>query len=120
MILEEYDHLMGLSTAPQDVLTTYSGADALNDRIQEWFETPEGTVADMPGWGNSLGALQHEPPSSNLEVMMEFRIVKKLAADCGIPIYGVRVGFWDIDICNVQILYGGGMFNSEVKIRNVI
>jgi hypothetical protein len=120
MILEEYDHLMGLSIAPQDIIATYSDADALNDRIQEWIETPEGTLADLPGWGHKLGVLQHEPPSSNLEVMMEFRIVKKLASDCGVPIYGVRVDFRDIDICRVQILYKGGIFNRGVNIRNVI
>lgn len=118
MIIEELDHLMGLSAAPQDVLIKYSGPNALNDRIQEWFETPEGTIADMPSWGNTLSALQHEPPSTNLEVVMEARIVKKLAVDCDVPIYGIRLTFWGIDICHILIQYGGGMFDSEVN-RNV-
>lgn len=117
-MFEEINHLMEMFTSPQDVLTLHTGGSALNDRIQEWFETPEGTVADLPAWGNTLGALQHEPPSANLEVVMEARIVKKLATDCNVPIYGIKLIFWDIDICHIQIMYGGGMFDGEVN-RNV-
>ena len=114
-MLEELDHLMELSISPQDALARYTGVDALNDRIAEWFETPEGTIADLPSWGNMLGRFQHEPPSVSLEVVMETKIIKKLSNDCGIPIYGIRVDFLDIDKCRVRILYKGGMLDSEVN-----
>ena len=114
-MLEELDHLMELSISPQDALARYEGPDALNDRIEEWFETPEGTIADLPFWGNMLWMFQHEPPSVHLEVFMEAKIIKKLSSDCGVPINGIRIDFLDIDSCRVQILYKGGFFDSEVK-----
>ena len=114
-MIEEFDHLMGLSISPQNALARYQGPDALNDRITEWFETPMGTIADLPSWGHALGAFAHEPLSVNLEVMMEAQIVKKLSSDCGIPISGIRVNFLDIDLCRILILYSSGWFDSEVN-----
>lgn len=116
-MLEELDHLMELSISEQDALTRYSGPDALNDRIAEWFETPEGTVADLPSWGNMLAMFKHEPPSAHLEVLMETRIIKKLSNDCGVPVSGIRIDFVDIDTCRIRILYQGGMFDKGVKIN---
>jgi len=116
-MLEEIDHLMELSISCQDALTRYTGPDALNDRISEWFETPEGTVADIPSWGNMLGQFKHEPPSVHLEVYMEAKIISKLSADCGVPVSGIRIDFLDIDLCRVQIKYSGGSFDSGVTLN---
>ena len=115
MILEEISHLLELSLSPQDALAHYWGPDALNDRIQEWFETPEGTVADFPSWGNNLEPFKHEPLSVHLAVVMEAKIIPKLSQDCGLPVSGIRVDFLDIDRCRIQIQYSGGLFDSEVK-----
>ena len=114
MKLEEINHLMELSLSPQDALAHYYGPDALNDRIQEWFETPQGTVADFPSWGNNLGPFKHEPISVHLEVMMEALIIPKLSQDCGIQVSGIHVEALDIDKVRVVISYASGLFDSEV------
>jgi hypothetical protein len=116
-MLEEFDHLMELSISDQDALARYQGPNALNDRIMEWFQTPEGTIADFPSWGNMLKIFQHEPPTVHLEVVMEARIISKLSNDCGVAIMGIRIDFLDIDLCRIQILYDGGMFDSGVNIN---
>ncbi len=118
-MLEEIDHLMELSISSQDAFARYQGPDALNDRIAEWFETPEGTISDLPSWGNMLWMFKHEPPSIHLEVMMEAKIISKLSADCGVPITGIRIDFLDIDLCRVQILYPGGYFDNGVTLNAI-
>lgn len=115
-MLEELDHLMELSVSAQDALARYQGPDALNDRIAEWFETPQGSIADLPSWGNMLMEFKHEPQSVHLEVRMEAKSIPKLSEDCGVPISGIRIDFTDIDLCRVQIMYQGGYFDSEVSI----
>ncbi len=45
--IEEFDHLLELNPATE--IKTYDDEDALADRIMEWLETPQGTVADLPG-----------------------------------------------------------------------
>ncbi|WP_051328409.1 hypothetical protein [Desulfatirhabdium butyrativorans] len=112
--IEELDHLIELSVDPQDAVTRYNDADAMNDRIMEWFETPQGSIADLPSWGNTLAALQHEPISESLEVLMEIKILKKLSIDCGLQIQGLRLDFIDIDRIDIQIKHQYGAFSSEV------
>jgi len=117
-MISEINHLMELSVSPQNVLSIHTGAEALNERIQEWFETPAGTVANLPSWGNTLAGLKHEPLSTQLEVTMEAAVFKKLSEDCGFAISGIRVDFLDFDYCRIKILYGSGLlFDSEVDRR---
>ena len=114
-MLEEIDHLIGLSIDSTDPISRHQDADAINDRIMEWLETPEGTLADLPSWGHTLAYLQHEPPSENLEVMMECRILQKLPRDCRIRIQGIRMDFLDIDLLHIIIMHDMGIFDREVS-----
>lgn len=115
MAIEELDHLISLSVSPQDAVSRYESVDAINDRIMEWFETPLGSIADFPSWGNTLAGLQHEPITDTLEVLMEAKIIHKLSSDCGLSISGVRLDFIDIDRIDVKLLHQYGLFSSEVN-----
>ena len=110
--IEEIDHL--LMVGPTG-LVTYQDAQALEDRIQEWLETPEGTVSDMPWWGNRLAYLKHEPIGINLQVMAEMFIVQKLPFDVrNLQMRGILVESIDIDMIRVVIQYQLGTYVGEV------
>ena len=110
--IEEFDHLMmGDPTG----LAQYQDARALEDRIQEWLETPEGTVADMPWWGNRLAYLKHEPQGVNLQVMAEMTIARKLSSDVrNLQMRGILVENMEIDMIRVVIDYQLGTYIGEV------
>lgn len=112
--IEEFDHLLrGDLTG----IARYENSTALDDRIQEWLETPEGTVADMPWWGNNLSALKHEPIGVNLQVIAEMRIARKLPVDVkNIDVRGIRVEAVEIDLIRVIIQYQLGTFVGEVML----
>ena len=110
--IEEFDHL--LSGDPTG-LATYQDGRALEDRVQEWLETPEGTVADIPWWGNRLAYLKHEPQGVNLAVQAEMTIAEKLPRDVrNLKMRGVLVENTEIDMVRVVISYQLGVFVGEV------
>lgn len=110
--IEEFDHL--LSGDPTGLAVHQDGS-ALEDRIQEWLETPEGTVADMPWWGNKLSSIKHEPQGVNLQVMSEMLIAEKLPSDIrNVQMKGVLVENMDIDMVKVVVQYQLGTFVGEV------
>jgi len=110
--IEEFDHLLA---GDPTGLATHADGNALEDRIQEWLETPEGTVADMPWWGNRLGAIKHEPQGASLQVMAEMSIVEKLPVDVrNVQVKGVLVENIEIDLVRVVVQYQLGTFVGEV------
>lgn len=113
-VIEEFDHLMrGDLTG----LALYENSDALDDRIAEWLDTPEGSIADMPWWGNRLSRLKHEPIGINLQVMTEMSIAQKLPVDVrNIDLRGIRVEVAEIDLIRVIIQYQLGTFVGEVAL----
>ena len=61
----ELDYLLELDTGG---VKKYKGNDAMDSRINEWLDTPEGTVADDPSWGNPFRRFQFDPISPFFEV----------------------------------------------------
>ena len=113
-IIEEFSHLMELD---ESGITIFADAEAMAEQIREWFDTPEGTVADLPGWGHNLIQFKHEPLDVNMEVMMEMKITVKLPRDIpGIILKGIRVEAVEIDKCHVFINFGYGEFTGEVSL----
>ncbi|MBF0121712.1 MAG: hypothetical protein HQK79_23020 [Desulfobacterales bacterium] len=114
MALIEKDHLLNLSF---EGLKEYRGGDALNDRIYEWFETPQGTISDNPSWGNALWLLKHEPPSMTLNVAAEMIIVEKIAKDIeDLSVKGIQVEFLEIDLMKITISHRFGEYNQTHQI----
>ena len=112
--VHELDHLLKASTNRH--LKVYNGTNAMDERIHEWMETPQGTMADNPGWGNNLGKYKFEPPSVDLAVAVEMAIVRKLPQDIELlDIRGIKVSFPEIDRMDVTVLSQIGLFNSSVK-----
>ncbi len=110
--IEEFDHLFRGDPAG---LAIRAGASGLEDRIQEWLATPEGTVADIPWWGNQLSFLKHEPQGVHLEVLAEMLIAKKLPSDIrNIVMKSVRVVNTEIDLVKILIEYQYGVYIGEV------
>jgi hypothetical protein len=88
----------------------FEDGDAINERIIEWLETPEGTVADIPSWGHNLLGFKHDPQGKQLEILMEMSIAQKLTKDIrDINLRGIRIEYLDIDMFLVMIIhqYGG-------------
>lgn len=113
-VYTELDHLIALSDSPQNAVALYEDEDAVNDRIAEWFETPQGTLADMPSWGNQLWSVKHEPISEALEILMEAKVLHKLSIDCNLSIAGIRIDFVDVDRVDIAVLHQAGVFRREM------
>lgn len=110
--IEEFDHLLSGDPAG---LAVHRDGEALTDRISEWLETPEGTIADIPWWGNRLMGLKHEPQGVNLQVFAEMMIAEKLPLDVkNLELSGVSVESVEIDRVNVVIACKVGKFSGEV------
>lgn len=106
-----------LERSPSERIRTYEDADAMNQRILEWLETPEGTVADMPEWGHPLFKFKHEPDSPSIQVLAEMVIFNKLADDVtGIDLRAVSVTFPEIDLMDVAIVHGTGFLDTRVEL----
>ena len=111
--IEELDHLFNLT--PNQGIERYADGPAMSDRIAEWMETPEGTVADHPSWGHVLRPFRHEPTDPNLAVFIEMAIVEKLPKDVqDIKIVGIRVDVIEIDQIYVVILHQFGVYEGRV------
>jgi hypothetical protein len=103
--LKEYNWLM--VSSPSEGVSTHDDGAAMAQRILEWLGTPEGSVADLPDWGNTLFTLKHEPTGVDLQVFAEMTIFEKLIKDVeDIDIRKVSVEFPDIDMAKVTIAYG--------------
>lgn len=110
-ILIEADHMM--ASGSETEIEVYYNEPGLADRIYEWLETPMGTVANDPAWGNNLAPFKFDPQSQHLEVLMEMAIASKLPRDVrGLKMVGVAVDFLEIDLCRVVIRH---QFGDTVK-----
>ena len=113
-LIEEYDHLIDTSASGY---AQYADNAALNDRIREWLETPEGTVADLPGWGNRLFMFKHDPPGAHLEVALEMHLAYKMPIDIeNLVILEIGVEFREIDYVVVTIRHQLGGYEEGVRI----
>lgn len=113
--IEELDHLMELK--PTTEVKVYEDDDALTDRICEWFETPQGTVADLPGWGHNLSGLKHEPQGTDLDVLAEMNIAVKMPQDIeNLIIQNITVEFTEIDLCRITIIHHLGVYEESIAL----
>lgn len=88
---------------------------AINNNIEEWLDTPEGTVANNPAWGHNLKPLQFEPDGEETSILIEMAISQKLPLDVrGLRIVAVRVYFPEFDKCQVVIQHQYGKFDKTV------
>lgn len=114
-LIKEANHLIA-SSADEDV-AKYVGEDAMGDRVQEWLETPEGTMANHPSWGHNLTQFKHDPLSPDLAILMELAIVAKLPRDIpDIILLGIDVTNLDIDLCRVVIRHQFGYSATNVNL----
>ena len=94
--IEEYSFIMELD---ESGVITVPDEHAMQERIYEWLATPEGTVADKPGWGHRLSRLKFEPSGPDTNVMAEMLIAEKLSLDIkDMVLKGVLVDFKEIDL----------------------
>lgn len=99
-----YDAHRHIVTNLHHEVERFEDGEALSERIREWLETPEGTLADLPHWGNNLLGFKHDPQGQNLEVGIEMAIARKMAKDIDdLVILGVGVEYLGIDFFQVII-----------------
>jgi phage baseplate assembly protein W len=111
--IKEYDWLMKSSQTEE--VKAYDGGDAMGQSISEWLGTPEGSVADLPEWGNNLFSFKQEPTGINLQVMAEISIFQKILIDIpNIELRRVGVEFPDIDMAQITIESNTGVFKTTV------
>lgn len=108
-----------LKSAPESDVARFTDGDAMGERIREWLDTPEGTMAHHPSWGHNLTPFKHDPLSKNgnLDVLIEMAIAVKLPLDIeDIVLKGVNVVVMDIDLCRIEILHQFGVQVAEVML----
>lgn len=117
-LLEELDRLM--SVDPDQGVSLYHEDRAMMERILEWLETPEGTVADLPAWGHILAPFKHEPVGENLAVIIEMAIIEKLPRDVrDLIVGGIRVEPIEMDMIRISILFQLGLFQRTFAISEL-
>jgi len=111
----ELDYLMGRS--PSEPIKSYRDQDAIVQRIMEWLDTAEGTVADMPAWGHPMMRFKHEPDSPSLRVLAEAILARKIRRDIeGIDLRRVRVSFPEIDHMSIAIDCGETSLSRDMSL----
>jgi hypothetical protein len=111
----ELDYLLARSATER--IRTYYGAEAMNQRIMEWLDTPEGSVADMPEWGHPLFRFKHEPDSPSLQVLAETLLARKMRQDIeDLDLKRIRVEFSDIDHLHITVEYGDVGLERDVAL----
>jgi hypothetical protein len=105
-VLDAHRHVV---TGVNADVERFEDGQALSERIREWLETPQGTVADLPGWGHHLTGFKHDPQSTHLAVAIEMSIARKLAQDIkDLILLGVGVEFIEIDLFKIIIRHQFG------------
>ena len=108
-----------LVSAPQQEIQKLEEGRAMSERIAEWLATPEGTVAHNPSWGNNLRYFKHDPmsPGSNLEVLIELALTRKLPLDIeDLILLGVKVEALEIDACKITIVHQYGVVEETLDL----
>jgi len=110
--MKELDYLITLSAG--GVQSHIDGA-AQNNNITEWFDTPQGSIADYPAWGHNLGAFRFEPDNSeDVAVMLEMSIVEKLTQDVvGVQIYSIRIEVVEFDRWKIVLHHNYGTYRND-------
>jgi len=113
--ISEYNWLM--SSAPGEDVKIHTDGLAMGQRIADWLATPEGSLADIPGWGNGLFSFKHEPSSENLQVMAELHLFEKLLRDIeDLDIRHISVEFPGIDMLKITITTSTDVFEEVVTV----
>ena len=87
------------------------------NELPNGWDTPEGTVADMPSWGHPFYMFKHEPESDDLNVMAEMALYEKLTADIkDLDLRGLSICFSEIDRMDVAIKLGEGILKKQVEL----
>lgn len=106
-------------SAPGNDIARFADAEGMAERIREWLETPEGTVAHYPSWGHNLTPFKHDPLSEGcgIEILIEMAIARKLPLDIDdIHLMGVNVTILDVDMFALEILHQFGQEREEVQL----
>ncbi len=110
-ILIEVDHR--LATTPQGIVT-HSDIRAVTNNIEEWFDTPSGSLCGKPSWGNNLAQFKHEPTDDNTEVGIQMAILNKLPREVrGAEIMAIRVEYKEFDIFIIKLMLPSGEYLRE-------
>lgn len=108
-----------IRSAPESDVARYCNEYGMAERIREWLETPEGTMAHHPSWGHNLIPFKHDPLSKDngIDVLIEMAIARKLPLDIrDIRILGVDVQVTEFDMFNLYIRHQLGDDVIPVKL----
>lgn len=106
-----------IRSGADEEVSKYLDEQGLAERIYEWLETPMGTMANNPAWGNNLSAFKHDPGNASLGILMELAIASKLPIDVrDLKMVGVKVEFLEIDLCKVVIRHQFGDTAKELRL----
>ena len=112
-----YDAHRHIQTGTNADVERYDDGRALSERIYEWLETPEGTVADLPHWGHNLIGYKHDPQGPSLAAQLELSIARKLRQDIkNLKLLGIGVEYLDIDFFKITIRHQLGNTTSELRL----
>jgi phage baseplate assembly protein W len=114
---EIFDGHRMMQTGTDADVERFTDGEALSERVREWLETPQGTLADIPSWGHNLTQFKHDPQGPDLEVAIELAIVQKLEQDISdLEVTGVLVEYLDIDVFRLTIRHTFGGTQMEMQL----
>lgn len=112
-----FDASYTMTSAAEADIRKYEDGTAMSERIREWLDTPEGTVAHDPSWGHNLIPFKFEPQSNDLAIQIEMSITRKLPLDVeDIEIKSVEVTFLEKDMIKLVIVHQFGADSLEVTL----
>lgn len=113
----ELDYLLELDTGGAK---KYKGNDAMDSRINEWLDTPEGTVADDPSWGNPFRRFQFDPISPFFEVEVQMAVAGKIRQDIpSLAMIGIAVESISNDLVLIYIRHQYGATSTKLLMSGI-
>lgn len=110
--MDEIDFLMRVTAGG---LSTSSGNDAKLARLDEWLNTPRGSIYGRPNWGNIFTKYKHQPTDESTAVIIENESLPILRVDLpDVRILGIRCDPGGIQDYILSIMTDSGSITKEI------
>lgn len=113
--MNEVDFLMRVESGG---IATHEGLEGYIAQLDEWLNTPRGTVYGNPTWGNRFFRYKHQPTDESMGVIIENEIIFDLRRDLpDVPLAGIRCDPDGIQDYSIQFLLGNEIIKRGVKVK---
>lgn len=113
--MDEIDFLMRVTSGG---VTTYEDADALIAQLDEWLNTPRGSIYGRPDWGNLFIRYKHQPTDDSTAVIIENEILPVLKRDLpALRIGGLRCDPDGVQDYTINFMTNAGLITRRISAK---